>query len=341
MTTTIKQASANINIKDFREASTGSDDSSDNGKFICYLATKNGKLCQYELNITESQISIISSSKQKVKSTLATATIHVKESPKQARESNTSDDDTAEDSPTRSKAPVQLPAQQPANADKQLFWYPVKLVLPQNKSRTVFTETRRDRKNLIGAILAAQGFTSPLDQYQVEEQIGEGSCNPVWKGVHKVSGIRVAIKAMDTKKYQRLSTENQVSEGKAMHLCQGSTQVINFIEEFSMGGETYIVTKFARGGDLLGYLSALGVDRLPEDHARLIVSQIAQGLQEIHNNGVVHRDLKHLNIFLSDQSEAPKIKIGDFGLACKLGEDECIKKMAGTIGFMAPEVVQD
>ena len=48
-----------------------------------------------------------------------------------------------------------------------------------------------------------------------------------------------------------------------------------------------------------------------------------------------------MNIFLSDQSESPKIKIGDFGLACKLGDDECIKKMAGTIGFMAPEVVRD
>ena len=57
-----------------------------------------------------------------------------------------------------------------------------------------------DHNILISAILAAQGFTSPLDQYQIEEQIGEGSCNPVWKGVHKVSGIRVAIKAMDTKK---------------------------------------------------------------------------------------------------------------------------------------------
>ena len=42
-----------------------------------------------------------------------------------------------------------------------------------------------------------------------------------------------------------------------------------------MGAETYIVTKLARGGDLLGYLSNLGVDRLPEAHARLIVSQIA------------------------------------------------------------------
>ena len=62
-------------------------------------------------------------------------------------------------------------------------------------------------------------------------------------------------------------------------------------------------------------------------------------MKDIHDCGIVHRDLKHLNIFLSDQSETPKIKIGDFGLACKLGEDECIMKVCGTIGYIAPEVI--
>ena len=55
----------------------------------------------------------------------------------------------------------------------------------------------------------------------------------------------------------------------------------------------------------------------------------------------MHRDLKHLNIFLSDLSEAPKVKIGDFGNSCLLKDDECIKKYAGTLGFMAPEVILD
>lgn len=331
-----------LQIKNFREvvstSSSSDGQSSDYVRHICYLATKTGKLCQYELEVTEAELRIISSSKQKVKSTLQTRSLHVKEIPKQPREANSSDEDTAEDSP------MSLPNTQ-ANTDKQAkkqgFWYPIKLVLPQNKSRTVFTETRRSRKQLIAAIHATQGFSNALEQYTIEETIGEGSCNPVWKGFHKITGTRVAIKSMDTCKYQRLSTENQVSEGRAMYMCQSSTQVINFIEEFTINGETYIVTKLARGGDLLSYLTALGVDRLPEDRAKMIVRQIAQGLSEIHQNGVVHRDLKHLNIFLSDQSEAPKIKIGDFGLACKLGQDECIKKMAGTIGFMAPEVVKD
>ena len=329
-----------LKIKDFNEASTtGSDElRTDKVRHLCYLATKSGQLCQYEVEVTDTELRIISSSKQKVKSTIQLKSVHAKEIFRQPRESNPSDNDTADESPRSLPA---TDAVQSKPQQKQQFWYPVKLVLPQNKSRTIFTESRSSRRNLIAAIHACQGFTNALEQYAIEEQIGEGSCNPVWKGVHKVTGTRVAIKAMETNKYQRLSTENQVSEGRAMYLCQGSNQVINFIEEFTHDGKTFIVTKLARGGDLLSYLGALGVDRLPEDRAKMIVRQIAQGLQEIHGNGVVHRDLKHLNIFISDQSEAPKIKIGDFGLACKLAEDECIKKMAGTIGFMAPEVVKN
>ena len=53
----------------------------------------------------------------------------------------------------------------------------------------------------------------------------------------------------------------------------------------------------------------------------------------------MHRDLKHLNIFLSDYGPTPKVQIGDFGMAAYLNDGQCIKKVAGTIGFMAPEVI--
>lgn len=64
--------------------STNSSDnqSSDYVRHICYLATKTGKLCQYELEVTETELRIISSSKQKVKSTLQTQSLHVKEIPR-------------------------------------------------------------------------------------------------------------------------------------------------------------------------------------------------------------------------------------------------------------------
>ena len=69
---------------------------------------------------------------------------------------------------------------------------------------------------------------------------------------------------------------------------------------------------------MLDYLATLGVDRLPEDQARYIFQQIVRAVADIHESGIVHRDLKHLNIFLSDNSDKPNVKVGDFGLACKL-----------------------
>ena len=63
-----------------------------------------------------------------------------------------------------------------------------------------------------------------------------------------------------------------------MLMCQKSHQVVHFVEEFTMQGKTYLVTKLVSGGNLLRYLGSLGVDRLPEEHARQIIIQIAHGL---------------------------------------------------------------
>ena len=57
--------------------------------------------------------------------------------------------------------------------------------------------------------------------------------------------------------------------------------------------------------------------------------------------GIVHRDLKHLNILINvSASGKPLVKITDFGMAAKLNKGETITKIAGTIGFMAPEIIQ-
>ena len=47
-----------------------------------------------------------------------------------------------------------------------------------------------------------------------------------------------------------------------------------------------------------------------------------------------------MNIFLSDNSEFPRVKIGDFGFACKLRQGESIINKCGTVSFMAPEAIK-
>jgi polo-like kinase 1 len=68
----------------------------------------------------------------------------------------------------------------------------------------------------------------------------------------------------------------------------------------------------------------------------LFCAQILLGCQYLHENKIIHRDLKLGNIFLNDQME---IKLGDFGLATKVDYDgERKRTLCGTPNYIAPEV---
>ena len=75
----------------------------------------------------------------------------------------------------------------------------------------------------------------------------------------------------------------------------------------------YLITKYEAGGDLAEYAEARGQEYLPEEQAKQIFLQMAVGIKDIHMEQVVHRDIKHKNIILSNKSETPKVKIADFG----------------------------
>ena len=126
-----------------------------------------------------------------------------------------------------------------------------------------------------------------------------------------------------------------------MLLCRDSQYVVNLIDHFEYDNETVIISKYAEGGDLLNYCLAQKDQScwVSEDRACHIFTQLAKGVRDMHRQGLVHRDLKLLNIFITDRSDYPKVKIGDLGLACKLEEDECTTKKCGTTAFMPPEII--
>ncbi|PIO22905.1 hypothetical protein AB205_0218540, partial [Aquarana catesbeiana] len=72
---------------------------------------------------------------------------------------------------------------------------------------------------------------------------------------------------------------------------------------------------------------------------RFIVAEIACGLEFLHSNGILHRDLKPDNILMDEEGH---VRIADYGLAVGgLWDDKRTTGVAGTRGFMAPEVVNN
>lgn len=93
-----------------------------------------------------------------------------------------------------------------------------------------------------------------------------------------------------------------------------------------------------QGGDLFDYLSARKFE-LGEARVKEIAWQLAEGLLYLHKYGVVHRDLKLENIMMTDKTSKSVPKIVDFGLAKMIGPQEKAEEPFGTLGYVAPEIL--
>ena len=98
---------------------------------------------------------------------------------------------------------------------------------------------------------------------------------------------------------------------------------------------TYIITELAPNGSLYDYLH-VKKEKPSSDQSFAWAMQVASGMEHLHNNNVVHRDLKSANILLSYGLLA---KVCDFGTARTMAQTTKTSQ-AGTLRWMAPEVVE-
>ncbi|KAL0262320.1 hypothetical protein SLS55_003765 [Diplodia seriata] len=103
----------------------------------------------------------------------------------------------------------------------------------------------------------------------------------------------------------------------------------------------YIFQELIPGGDLFSFITNRHESGMPTIEAGVIVYQVLKGVEYLHNNGIVHRDIKPDNVLLTSTRTASRAVITDFGQARYLPEEDAaqrMKTMAGTLGFNAPEI---
>lgn len=182
---------------------------------------------------------------------------------------------------------------------------------------------------------AAQG--RPLgSSYVLVAPIGSGTTGQVWRGERRGDRMAVAVKLLRPE----LSSE---PEALARFLRERTTLVglthpnlVSVLDMVAEGTTLGIVMDLSTGKDLRKILGARG--RIPPAEALRLVGQIADGVQAMHDAGLVHRDLKPENVLVE---AGPRARVTDFGLARALSGTVLTRteQLVGTADYLAPELV--
>ncbi|CCC67446.1 hypothetical protein NCAS_0A08880 [Naumovozyma castellii] len=114
--------------------------------------------------------------------------------------------------------------------------------------------------------------------------------------------------------------------------------IVAFKDWFESRDKFYIVTQLATGGELFDRIIKKG--KFTEVDAVNIMVQLLDAVKYIHSQNIVHRDLKPENVLYLDPSDESQLVIADFGIAKELkSNDDLIFKGAGSLGYVAPEVL--
>ncbi|XP_007934606.1 myosin-IIIa [Orycteropus afer afer] len=194
---------------------------------------------------------------------------------------------------------------------------------------------------LLGKEIIFDNFPDPSDTWEITETIGKGTYGKVFKVLNKKNGQKAAVKILDP--IHDIDEEIE-AEYNILKTLSDHPNVVRFYGMYYKkdkvnGDKLWLVLELCNGGsvtDLVKNFLKRG-ERMSEPIIAYILHEALMGLQHLHNNKTIHRDVKGNNILLTTEGG---VKLVDFGVSAQLTSTwHCRNTSVGTPFWMAPEVI--
>ncbi|XP_038157109.1 myosin-IIIb [Cyprinodon tularosa] len=198
------------------------------------------------------------------------------------------------------------------------------------------------------SMIGLETLGDPSAEWDIVETIGKGTYGKVYKVTNKKDGSQAAVKVLDpinnSSSSNRDVDEEIEAEYNILRSLSNHPNVVKFYGMFYKsdnlsGGQLWLVLELCNGGSITELIKSLIMrgQRLQESVISYILYSALLGLQHLHNNRIIHRDVKGNNILLTTEGG---VKLVDFGVSAQLTSARLRRNTSvGTPFWMAPEVI--
>ena len=163
--------------------------------------------------------------------------------------------------------------------------------------------------------------------------IGKGGFGKVWRVRYKKTQEIFALKEMSKKKILDKKSEYSINNERVFLSKLRHPFLVNMHYAFQDKDNLYLVIDILNGGDLRFHCSRYR--KFSEEQTRFFIACMVHALSYVHENNVIHRDVKPENLILDDKGY---VHLTDFGIA-KENKGDNSSETSGTPGYMSPEVI--
>ncbi|XP_076002472.1 rhodopsin kinase grk7-b-like [Genypterus blacodes] len=176
------------------------------------------------------------------------------------------------------------------------------------------------------------------DKYFYEfRTLGKGGFGEVCAVQVKHTGQMYACKKLNKIRLKKKCGEKLALLEKQILEKVNSLFVVNLAYAYENKNHLCLVMTLMNGGDLRFHIYHLGERGIRMDRLVYYAAQITTGILHLHSMDIVYRDMKPENVLLDGQGQC---RLSDLGLAVELPQGTSSDQKAGTIGYMAPEILR-